>query len=239
MLERRPPDQAAPTPARAARSPAALGTGAVLAAIGLVAGIGPAAAAILGAIGWAGGLAAVLGRRRRPSRIEPTMVGEPWRHFVSAALSARSRFGRVTDGLAPGPLRDRLTEVGRRMDRAVAEVWAVARQGHGLDRTRQHVDRREGGPADLGSDEQRAQDARDQAAASIEAGTTRFQERLRALCAQLDEAVSRAAALSATAPGLTADTGDLDAGITRVIDELEALRLALDEGPGAGTGPPS
>ena len=59
------------------------------------------------------------------------------------------------------------------------------------------------------------------------------ESRLRLLQAQLDEAVARAAELSARAGDIGELTG-VESSITEVTDQMEALRLALEETGRAG-----
>ena len=84
------------------------------------------------------------GARPGPVRgIDPFTVGEPWRRFVQDALKARSRFGEVVAAARPGPLRDRLTEIGRALDDGVATTWATARQGQVVRDARRRIDTNE------------------------------------------------------------------------------------------------
>ncbi len=149
-------------------------------------------------------------RRRARARIDPFAVGERWRPFVRSALQARARYHDVVAGVAPGPLRERLGDIGRRIDEAVDDCWQVARRGHELDRARRTLD-----PA-LPQAERLARRA------------DGAHERLSELDRQLEGAVARAVELAATA-GDPLVLGPVRGDVERLVDELEALRQGLDE----------
>jgi hypothetical protein len=185
--------------------------------------------------------------------IDPFTIGDPWRRFVQEALRAQSHFDDVVGRTRAGPLRERLGEIGRGVERGVGEVWATARQGDVLRSARRRVDR----PAI----ERRLDDARslaqrsasleplsldDTAARTVESlegqlasaqrldeVSARAEQHLRLLTAQLDEAVARAAELAAAAADVSALAGVGD-DVDHVVEEMEALRLALEETNGAG-----
>ncbi|MCX6520183.1 MAG: hypothetical protein NTZ21_05940, partial [Actinobacteria bacterium] len=88
--------------------------------------------------------AVVLALRLRPSkqaagkggggttRVDPFGVGEPWRRHVAAAQSAQRRFAKIVASMNPGPLRSRMAEIGRQVDRGVDECWQIAKHGDQL-----------------------------------------------------------------------------------------------------------
>lgn len=156
-------------------------------------------------------------RRRRPERIDPFGVGEPWRRFVQNALQAQARYRRVVDGVASGPLRVRLDDIGRRIEQAAQECWRVAQRGDALDDAVSMLD--EGGPK-----------------VRLAAMVTEAREQLARLEAALSQAVAGAVELSARSvadagiDGLDADLGDdLGGDVDRLVEEIAALRAALDE----------
>src|SRR4051794_5464258 len=71
----------------------------------------------------------------RTGRIDAFAVSEPWRRHVAAAVSAQRRFTSIVGTTGPGPLRDRMVEMGRQVDRSVQECWEIARRGDQLDGT--------------------------------------------------------------------------------------------------------
>ena len=168
------------------------------------------------------------------------MSGE-WQRFVDEAMASQRRFDAAIDRTPDGALKDRLGRLDERVDEFVRESYRIARSGQALTHARAAVDtnaivadlhRVTGGrPPQPGS-------TSEQAARSLEAqlasagrldqtiGDTR--SRLVALDARLDELVARAIELSVT----TGDIGSLapvEADLELVIDEMEAVRLAVEE----------
>jgi hypothetical protein len=177
--------------------------------------------------------------------IDPFTVNEPWRRFVQDALKAQTRFGEVVAAARPGPLRDRLAEIGRALDDGVATTWATARQGQVVREARRRIDTNEVNRrlatfrSDDGPDAERtvrSLEAQLDSAARLDAATASAESRLRLLQAQLDEAVARAAELS-TRAGDIGELAGVESSITEVTDQMEALRLALEETGRAGGTP--
>jgi len=174
--------------------------------------------------------------------IDPFTLGEPWRFFVRDALSARRRFEDAVGRARPGPLRDRLGEIGDQLTEGVNRTWATAQQGQTLREARRRIDTNkvsqriaqlEGSP-DLNAEGTLASLRAQLASADrLDRVTAEAESKLRLLQAQLDEAVARAAELSVKAGdvGELAGVGD---DIAHVVDEMEALRLALEETSGGG-----
>lgn len=251
MLERLPERARTPAVARAATSPAALLLAGAGASAAILAGLPVAAAAAVGALAWGARVALAVPRRRREERIDPFTVGEPWRHMVADALRARSRFDETVRRARPGPLRDRLEDLGARLDHGVRECWRIARQGDALESALAHIDRRDAerelgelgreiaraGPAHRPALERAEAAVRSQLASAerIERVARDARTRLRVLNAQMDEAVARAVELSVTGSD-SADLRPLSADVDSLVTELEALRLALDETSGAAPG---
>jgi hypothetical protein len=174
-------------------------------------------------------------RRTHDPAIDPFTVGEPWRRLVQNALRSQSRYRESLALMRPGPMRDRLTDIGTQLDEAVSECWRIARRGDELAAVlddmniasaRQQL-------AAIGSgDDERAEALKSRVASydRIAATGADTEHQLRVLVARLDEMAARSAELSLSAgEGLAA----LGSDVTRVVDELEALRVAFDEiGPG-------
>ncbi|MCU1352096.1 MAG: hypothetical protein JWM05_1305 [Acidimicrobiales bacterium] len=183
-------------------------------------------------------------------RIDPFGVGEPWRHFVQAALQARNRFGSALGTMRPGPLRDHLTEIGGRIDDGVDEVWRIARRGHLMAGARKQVDERSarweldqlrartaGQPDPSGTAARTAEALQSQidTAARMDAVLEDTRSRLQLLDARLDESVTRAIELSVQAD-TPSQLGPLGQDVEGIVTEMEALRQALDD---TGTDPAS
>lgn len=243
-MERLPDRVRTPAVARAATSPSAVLLAGAGMAAGILAGLPVAAAAVAGGAAWALRVALAVPRREKGARVDPYALRPPWRHFVKDALRARARFADTARQARPGPLRDRLEELGGRIDTVVEECWRIARQGHALDSALRHLDvdaiQRElddlraemGATGGQGRRElERAEEAVQAQLASarrIATVATEARTRLRLLNAQLDEAVARALELSLQ----TADSADLrplSADVETLVGELESLRQALEE----------
>lgn len=241
--------------ARAITSPVGIVGGVAVAAVAVVAGLPVLAAAPLGVAVWAVNGWRLLPRAPRRERIDPFTVQEPWRRFVQNALQARNRFAEAVTRVQPGPLRDRLDEIGDRMQTGVEECWQVARRGQALARARRGIDladverqlaRAEPTTApEIGTETGLASPgdvARPEAAQSAVVESLQVQKatahrldevidgaeaQLRLLAARLDEAVARTLELSAHA-STEAVTG-LGDDVDSLVSEMESLRLALDE----------
>lgn len=236
--------------AEAIMAPAAIVAAGAGAAAAILLGAPLAATVAAGAVAYGALVALRLPRRpRRFQGIDPKALSEPWRRYVHEALSAQRRFEQVVRGARPGPVRDRLAQIGTRVDTAVQECWRVARHGDALDagvrslelddvRRRLH-DVRGSRPASPGAAESfdRTVEALEAQLASGErlvAVATDARGRLEVLDARLDEAVARAVELSLSAGDTTALSG-LGADVDQVVDDMEALRQGLEEA-GRATG---
>jgi len=233
-----------PRVARAVTSPSAiLATGAV-AALGVVA-FGPLGV-LAGALGYAARVAFAIPRNARTDRIDPFGVNEPWRKFVSEAIQAQRRFGEAIRGMADGPLQERLTEIGGRLDTGVDEVWQIAKRGQLLADARKRLDpdaahweltqmQQDAGPGwTRGSAvDQTAQALQAQIDTAIRMDTVIREtiDRLRLMDARVDEMVTRAVELTVHAESST-DLGGLGADVDGLVTEMEALRQALDDTSG-------
>lgn len=253
MIERLPERLRTPSVARAATSPSAVLLAGAGMAGAILAGVPLVGAAVVGALAWAARTAMAAPRTAPQDRISPRAVAEPWRGFVTDALEARDRFDRTVGRARAGPLRDQLAHVGLRLRDGVLECWRIALQGDALDSALEQLDveatRRE--LAQLHEEQRRATgearaslDRAEQAVLAQLASAERVarvaddaRNRLRALNAQLDEAVARAVELSLTA-GDGRELRPLSADVESLVSELESLRQALEEtrGPRATAG---
>lgn len=234
-----------PRVARAITSPSGMLLAGAGASIGILAGAPIAVAAAIGAAAYAARVAAAVPRGPAKERIDPGLVGEPWRTYVREALDARARYADVLRTARAGPLRERLAAIGDRLDDGVTECWRIARRGHALegglrqldiDSVRHQLaqvelDRSRGGGGSLESTAQalRSQLASYERLASVARDT---RDRLRLLDARLDEAVARAVELSLA--GDHGELGGLGSAVEELVGDMEALRQALEE-TGGGT----
>src|SRR5688500_5307265 len=113
---------------RAGTSPSAflLTGGAVAAAV--VAGAPLAVAGVLGGLAWGARIGFELVRGRGEG-VGAFRLSVPWKRFVIDAQNAQARYRRAVKRSRSGPLKERLEELGQRIDQAVLECWRVACQG--------------------------------------------------------------------------------------------------------------
>jgi hypothetical protein len=172
-------------------------------------------------------------------------ISDPWRGFVREALDAQRRYAKAVRSAQTGPLRDRLTEIGARIDAGVQECWRIARRGDALVDAIGNL----GGGETIADELQRAKQAakatpgkaQDDTVEAIQAQADSYdrlvgvartaQERLQVLNARLDEAVARAVELAITAE----DVGELQGlggDVESLVGEMETLRQGLEEAGG-------
>ena len=246
MIERLPERVRTPAVARAVTSPSAVllaGAGMSAAILG---GLPVAAAAVVGALAWGVRVALAVPRRSGP-RIDPRALAEPWRTLVRDAIRARDRFALAVRRVRPGPLRDRLGDVGLRLDRAVTESWRIACQGDALESALRDLDStsiraelaeiqadRDGAQGESRASLERAEQAVRSQLASVDRlarAADDARTRLRVRNAQLDEAVARAVELSVSGVD-SSQLQPLSADVDSTVAELESLRQALEETSG-------
>ncbi len=178
---------------------------------------------------------------------DPFGLGDPWRRFVAQAEQARDRFVDAVANTREGPLHDRLAGIGRRIDTGVDDVRRVATRGQSLAQACAKLD-----PAatlaDLASAEAELAGLPDSRHLQVEVASLRAQlasaermavtveeatQQLRLLDVRLNETVARAIELSV---GATNESGlrNLDDDVDSIVDELEALRLAVEDTNSAG-----
>jgi hypothetical protein len=232
-----------PPVARAMMSPSGILLAGAGLSVGIVAGIPLLAAAGLGAVAWGVRVAAAVPRTPSTERIDPFTLNEPWRRYVQNALQAQARFNETVSGIHQGPLQDRLRQVGERIDVGVRESWRVARHGQAVADARRNIDvakvttelqgisTNAQEPWAAGSSLARTAESLDaqlQSARRMDEVVGDTEARLRMTNAKLDEAVARAVELSV--PGVGPESvGSLGTEVDSVVEEMEALRAALDE----------
>ncbi|MGY6500355.1 MAG: hypothetical protein ACXIVQ_05575 [Acidimicrobiales bacterium] len=244
------PASSGPLVVRSAASPVALGGAFAGFLVALLAGASFPLLVVLVVLGWGAGIGATVGLRSitgtSPSadRIDPFAVGEPWRHFVKGALTARNRFEESLRSARPGPLKDRLTEIGASIDTGVRECWEVSKQAQTVAQARKAIDlpglrRRleslEERDADTSTTESSIH-SQIASAERLDAVLAEVTDRLELLEAQLTEAVTRAIEVAALA-GHDDELAGVGTSIEQVVDNLEALRIAMAETGGGGSTP--
>ena len=216
--------------------------GAVAAAV--VMGAALPVAAVAGGLAWGARIGFEL-VRNRDERVDPFSLGDPWKRFVIDAQNAQSRYRRAVKRSRSGPLKERLEELGARIDQAVLECWRVACQGDNLGGALRQLET-ERVETELGQARRELKEARGGSTASLKATVEALEaqmrsaerlsevwrssrDRLRVLNAQLDEAVARAVELSVGAGGSVAAFGGLSDQVAEVVSDMESLRQALEE----------
>lgn len=220
--------------------------GAAVAIVGVLVGLNPVAASLIGLGVYAATVYAAMPRSPKPTRVDPFSVGEPWRHYVQGAQRSRQALAQTVRGIDAGPLRERLTDIAGRLEQAVEESGRIARRGDEIDAAVARID-----PVRLRSSLTALQAsagatpsaAATDAIASIEsqlATADRLKalsadtaDRLRLSQARLDELVARASEVSVGATSTDAYAHDVD----NLVIELEALRQAVAETTQAESGP--
>jgi len=244
-IERLPEQVRTPAVARAMFSPSALLLGSSAASMAILAGFWPLAP-VAALVGWGVRVALAVPRTSRRSTINPGKLPDPWRTFVFDAAKAAKRFDELVRTLPMGPLRAELGEVSTRVTEGVRECWEIANRGVALDRARtqlalgqavNELDRLKGERTlrqtqtmDVSSIDQAISAVQRQIAAGQRIETAAFEarDRLRVLNAQLDEAVTAVVEMSLRPSG-DRSAGAIRGQVNGIVDELEALRLALDE----------
>jgi hypothetical protein len=181
----------------------------------------------------------VLRRRKVPddpfARVDPRAASPRFASAVAEALESGRRYRELLDGLRAGPVRDRLERTRERFDAGVLAVWDTAMRATDIERTLATLD-----PERVTAEYKRAKRSGDEPDVEAALGQ-RFlsvqrllntlddtDDRLRLLDARLGAAVAQAAEVALdVAGGSAADA--LDAELAGVVDDLAALRSALDE----------
>jgi hypothetical protein len=242
LLERLPDRFLNARTARAITAPQAIVLGGLGTAVAIVAGAPIAAAAAVGAVAWAARVAIGLPRKGRGDRIDPFTLKVQWRKPVHEALQAQRRFDDAVRKADAGPLKERLSEIGQRIDAGVRACWRVAQRGQAIEEGLGSLDV-ESTKRDLvdverdlraSPDDARLQQTRESLRAQLHSaqrmvdavGDARTQ--LRLMDARLDEAVTQAVELSLrSAP--EADVSGLGSDVESLVTDMETLRTALDE----------
>lgn len=206
----------------------------------------PIGAAIgLGVVAYATKVLFAIPRGAKGERIDPFVLSEPWRGYVQSAQSAKLRFDRTVAGTRSGPLRDRLSELSRRLEDGIEESWRIASRGDDIDSALAQLDTtkavaelaqlqaqsQSSADSDVGSTIQSLQ-AQISSAQRMQQVSTSTRNRLRLLDARFDELVARAVEVSVG----SGDSGVLGDDVNGLVSELESLRLAMDDTKRAETG---
>ncbi|MPZ72983.1 MAG: hypothetical protein GEU74_07090 [Nitriliruptorales bacterium] len=222
--------------AEAITSPSAILLAGAGTAAGIVAGVTIPVAAAVGAAAYAVRVALAIPRAPK-SAVDLSQLSDPWRTFVADAIDACNRYQRALGSASSGPLRERLAEIGDRLNSGVDESWRIAQRGMALESALDHLDdpsvirarlemAKRGGAADLQL--AKSLQAQLESTERITGVAAEARHRLQLLDARLDEAVARAVELALSADDARA-VGGLGTDVDAVVADMEALRQALEE----------
>ncbi len=231
--------------AEAIMSPLGILLAGVGTAAGILVGLPVVAAAGIGVAAWGGRVLAAVPGGPPSARVAPSTLSEPWRSYGLQAEEAKRRFDRVVASVASGPLRERLELLSGRLDQGVDESWRIARRGDQIGAAIAKIDtvsaeaeladlrRRLDGAAPSPAQAQtiEALEAQLASAQRLTALADGARDRLRLLDARFDELLARTVEVSVGA----GDTDVLGEDVDGLVQELEALRMAMDEAERAGT----
>jgi serine/threonine protein kinase len=211
-----------------------------VAAVTIAIGLGLPVVLGAGALTWAA-CTVVTRRRHRPEPIRPELLGKEWRGFVVGALDAQKRYERAWRSAHDGPLRERLREIGRSVDAAVAECWTVAKRGDALqhalhelelERARQRLTAAEAelqaAPTPTRERTVASLSARVQSGERMTELLDDARQQLHMLDARLDEINVSALELVHRSGTIGAVT-EVGSAVDEVVQELQTLGTALDE----------
>ncbi len=210
-------------------------------AAGILVGVPLAGAALIGVGVWGARVALAVPRGPVKERIDLRTVSGPWQDFVDEAIAAEKRFQLAVKRTRPGPVLDRLAALGERIERFVAHSYRVAQSGQQLTEARELIDHdrivRDLASLQAGSvPEEGSTQAQAIVALQSQLATARrlddtinsTRSQLLLLDARLDELVTRSIELSVTG-GDPESLGSVERDLQDVVDELEAVRLAVEE----------
>lgn len=213
-------------------------------AVGVAAGLLGLAvlgAVVLGLAVYAGAVLVAIPRGPKVSAIDPFTVSEPWRQMVKAAQRSRRRFLETVAATPPGPLRDRLRDIGGRLEGGLAEGWAVARRGHEIDASIRQLDptalrsrlstlqiQAASGPTEHTSAAITSTESQLASVERLKQLSASTADRMRLLNSRLDELCVRATEIGIGA----GDTDRLSHDVDDLVIELEGLHQAVQELPG-------
>ncbi len=229
-----------PKVARATTSPSAIVAAGAGAAVGLL--VAPPVGAVIGGVAAYAirVLAAVPGAPARPGADVRGLV-DPWRSLMQGIIDARHRYDKAIASVQPGPLRDRLAEVGTKLDDAVDDAARIARAGNALSEGRKQIDvprirldldfAKSSPQSERSSQTIQAIEAQLESADRLDRTIYDTYEQLQLLDARLDETVTRTVEIAVTQVDAQA-MGGIGSEVESIVSEMEALRQAVEETDG-------
>lgn len=230
--------------AEAVVSPSAILAAGVGAAAVIAGGLPLLLAPVAAGAAWLARVALAVPKAPKGEVIDPFTVSEHWRRMVIDAQQAKSRFDKTVQRTRSGPLRERLDDVGSRIEDAVEECWRIAVQGDALEAAYQQLDvksvhreldelERSSTSPEAAERTRRALRSQLDSAERIATVARDARDRLRVLNAQLDEAVARAVELSVSTVTDAAAVRPLTDDVESLVGDLESLRQGMEEATSA------
>ncbi len=165
-------------------------------------------------------------------------LDDPWRSFVSQALTWQRDIETTVANTAPGPMQDRLRDLAGHVDNGMTECWKLARGGHQLTAARARIDtvavtRQLSQLPPARTDPAMTQvaqalQAQLDTATRIEGEVSSTYDGLLVLNARLGEVSARVIELSAR-PLALGDAALVDSEVAVVVGQLAAIRQALTD----------
>ncbi len=175
---------------------------------------------------------ALIRRRRRPAErrvaIDPFVLSEPWRRYVSAAQASQRRYKEIVTAMQAGPLRTNMESITRQVQHGVEECWLIARRGDELDDALARLNSTSLQTRLDGTTDEAMRgtlQAQLDSAQRIRATRDDTDRRLRLLNTRLGELLAQAAEVSVDSDA----TGDLGSAVDDVVTQLQSLRLAVED----------
>src|SRR3954447_21074212 len=130
-----------PQVAKAITSPSGILLAGAGAAVAIAAGAGAIVIGGVAAAAWAARVAFSVPRNDTAGKdIDPFALKDPWRRFVRQAQKSQQRYETAVRSARAGPMRDRLFDIGSRIDDGMQECWRIAKQGQLLSDARAQID---------------------------------------------------------------------------------------------------
>ncbi len=223
-----------PRTAKAILSPWRIALGVAVAIVLGVIGLNILLAILVGLVVYVVTVAASMPKRAAAPQVDPFAVGEPWRHHVQGAIKARRRFDEALQS-ASGPQRQRLAEIGARIQTGVDECWRIAQRGDEIDAAvsrlklpsaRSDFQLLSGRPLDDATRATLASlQSQIESGERLKARSAEVAQQLRLMEVRMSELAARASEVAVGASDQETYRSDVD----DLISQLEGMRLALDE----------
>lgn len=207
-------------------------------------GAGIVAAVIAGLAVYGGAVLVAMPRPAALPRIDPFTLGEPWRQFVQQGQRAGRKLRDAVGSASDGPLKQRLQAIATDLERGLGEAYKVAQRGDQIDAAVTRLDPvaltsrlttldKQAGPAPTPDQQAAIDSVRKQLESSdrLRAQSRQTADQLRLATTRLDELVARA---SEVAVG-TAEPDTYARDVDSLVEQLEALHLAVEETNQSGT----